>query len=90
MDLHVHIWRFQPHIIGSQCPYLAVPPHIIGPQCPYGTPEIPCGGPPGVGAACAGGGGAAAATAAVSQELWTSGEALVQGAQGPNLSLIHI
>ena len=30
MDLNVHLWRFQQH--------------IIGPQCPYGTIEIPCGG----------------------------------------------
>ena len=109
MDLNVHIWRFPPHIIGPQCPYLAVPPHIIGPQCPsmdFKT-ELVCfqkRRAPKNGAFWRAlrteishmrlvqgqklklfQGSNFQVTAAVSQQLWTSGGALVQRGQEPNI-----
>ena len=54
--------------------------HIIGPQCLQCLRAIPYFGPRGTATTAA-----AAATAAVSQELWNLGGALVQRAQEPNI-----
>ena len=53
--------------------------HIIGRQCLQCLGAIPYFGPRGTATT-------AAAAAAVSRELWTSGGALVQRAQEPNIS----
>ena len=85
MDLNVHLWRSQSHrdLNGPQCPFMAVPPH------PKWTSMSISGGSNrilldlNVHKVLATAATAAAAT--VSQELWTSGGALFQRAQEPNI-----
>ena len=81
-DLKTDFWMFQVHILDLNASNASELFHIIGPQCLQCLRAIPYFGPRGTATTTA---AAAAATAAVSQELWNLGGALVQRAQEQNI-----